>query len=462
MSERMSPSEAVMWAVEKDPALRSDFCNLTLLDRAPDDRRLQAKIEHALVEMPRLAQRVVSAPLRLVPPEWRPDPTFELDYHLRHVALPEPGATRQLLDLAAGLCAPPLDRSRPLWEFTVVKGLEHGRAALLQKIHHTITDGVGGLRLSLSLVDTERDPQYGMHSLLRDAVADHPLTGDPVGRDSPIDVMRDALADATRAGLETAWRASSGLARVAIHPTVLTRALGSIRRQVLVAGAARSPLMAHHSLARRFDMLSVPLDRLHEVARVLGGSVNDAFVTGVTGGLGGYHERMGIPVDDLRMAMPVSMRGAGDAAANRFAPSRVLVPTGPKDPAQRFREVHRRLERIREEPALGAVEPLAALTAGLPTSVLVGLMHTQTRTIDFAASNLRGSPVPLYMGGARIDATYPMGPRAGCPLNVTVISYCGALCIGIHSDPAAITDPDAFVECLRESFDALLAPIPSA
>ena len=154
----MSASEAVMWAVEKDPALRSDFANITVLDQAPSERRLHATIRRALAAIPRLGERVVSPPLRIAPPEWRPDPTFDLEYHLRHVAVPEPGTMRELLDLAASITGPPLDRSRPLWEFTLIEGLEGGRCALLQRMHHTITDGVGAMKLSLSLVDLERDP----------------------------------------------------------------------------------------------------------------------------------------------------------------------------------------------------------------------------------------------------------------------------------------------------------------
>ncbi len=98
----------------------------------------------------------MSPPLRIAPPEWRTDPTIDLDYHLRRVALPEPGSMRDLLDVAATLTATPLDRSRPLWEFTLLEGLADGRSALLQRVHHTVTDGVGGLKLSLSLVDFER------------------------------------------------------------------------------------------------------------------------------------------------------------------------------------------------------------------------------------------------------------------------------------------------------------------
>src|SRR6476646_633339 len=168
----MSPSEAVMWAVEKDPALRSDFCNVTILDTLPAEDRLRATVERAIVAIPRLVDRVVSPPLRIAAPEWRPDPTFELDYHIRRIAIPEPASMRDCLDVAQITTAPPLDRSRPLWEFTLVEGLEGGRAALLQRLHHTSADGVGGMRLSLSLVDLERAPAP------RAAEAVHAIAGD--------------------------------------------------------------------------------------------------------------------------------------------------------------------------------------------------------------------------------------------------------------------------------------------
>jgi hypothetical protein len=112
---------------------------------------------------------------------------------------------------------------------------------------------------------------------------------------------------------------------------------------------------------------------------------------------------------------------------------------------------------VKREPALGAAGSLARLVAALPTALLVTLTRNQARTIDFATSNLRGSPADLYTGGARIAANFPMGPRTGCALNVTLLSYKGSLDLGLNLDPAAITDPAALVECLDESFAALLA-----
>ncbi len=466
----MSASEAVMWAVEKDPALRSDFANITILDRAPSERRLHDTIRRALAAIPRLGERVVSPPLRIAPPEWRPDPTFDLEYHLRHVAIPERGTTRGLLDLAASITGPPLDRSRPLWEFTLVEGLEGGRCALVQRMHHTITDGVGAMRLSLSLVDLERDPAPDDLAEIR-AVADDVQASrrdaaveDPIDRDGAIDVIRDALRYSVNEAAELALHAASSSLTTLTHPRNIVGAgrrsielLRSLRRQVLVTDRGRSEMFAVRSLARRYDTLGFDFDPIHRAGKAHGASVNDVFVTAVARALGQFHREFGETIDELRMAMPVSTRDRGDFAANRFAPSRIMVPVIDGPAADHLLAVHDAVHNVRSEPAIDAADVLAALTAGVPTAALVGLFRAQTRTIDFATSNLRGSPIDLYLGGGRIEASYPMGPRAGVPVNVTMMSYCGELHLGIHSDPAAIVDAELLLDCLRNSFAELAA-----
>ncbi len=466
----MSDAEAIMWAVEKDPALRSDFTNISILERVPDAARVRAKVEQAIEAIPRLGDRVVAPPFRLATPEWVPDHDLDLDYHLRTVAVPAPGGMRQLLDVAAAVAATPLDRSRPLWEFTVVEGLEGGRAAFLQKVHHTITDGVGGVKLSLSLLDFEPDPPAPPEpSPLQRIVADAETQrraetfADPVRRVSPANAVGQAVTYSVRQqlgrvgrGLESAARvmASRESARRGINDAV--RLGESVRRQLLVTDPARSPLLDRRSLALRFERFDVPLTTAKAVAAKLGGSVNDVYVTGIAGALGLYHERMGVPCDELRMAMPISTRGDDEESANSFTPARVLVPVQPKDPATRFQRVHERLHGLRDEPAVTAAGSLAGFLAALPTSMLVALTRSQARTIDFATSNLRGSPVDLYLAGARIEANYPMGPRAACALNVTLLSYRDSLDMGINIDPAAVSDPATLLDCLDESFGALL------
>jgi len=443
----MSDAEAVMWAVEKDPALRSDFCNLTILDERPTDERLLATLERALASIPRLRQRVIGAPLRIVPPEFADDPTLDINAHVRVVAVPAPGDERALLDLCGALAEQPLDRARPLWEFTLIDGLPDGRAALLQKVHHAITDGVGGLRLSLALVDFERDP---------DQPADEAPAPEevPVRRDTPLGVARRSVSDATLRGIGAARGAMGKAAGVITRPTELparatnaARFVGSLQRQALVTNAARSDVMTGRSLRRRFDVLELSLPAIHAASQRLGGSINDAFVTGLASALGRYHERLGSAVSELRLAMPVSTRAPGDReTTNAFVPARVLVPIQPAyDIPGLFADVSDRLGVAKTEDALHAAGGLAALASPLPTSLLVAVTRSQTRTIDFAASNLRGSPVPLYLSGARIIASYPFGPRTACALNVTLLSYCDDLHLGLNIDPAAITDIDAFL-----------------
>jgi len=232
----------------------------------------------------------------------------------------------------------------------------------------------------------------------------------------------------------------------------------SVRRQVLVTDACHSPLMAERSLGRHHEVLQLPLARVKVAARRRGGTLNDLYVTGVAGALGIYHERMGVSCDELRMAMPVSLReGSTGSGANAFAPTRVLVPVQPKEPGPRFAAIHEVLADVRTEPVLTAVGSLSALLAPLPTAVLVNLARSQARTIDFATSNLRGSPVPLYLGGRKIEASFPMGPRSGVALNATLLSYCDSLDVGLNLDPTAITDAPALMGALDESFGALLA-----
>ncbi|HYL53473.1 MAG TPA: wax ester/triacylglycerol synthase domain-containing protein [Acidimicrobiia bacterium] len=455
---RMSDTEAIMWAVEKDPALRSDFCNLTILDRRPSDERMRATMERALAAIPRLRQRVIGAPLRLVPPEFADDPNLDVESHVRVVGVPPPGDERAFFDLCGSLSEQSLDRARPLWEFTIIDGMAGGRAALLQKVHHAITDGVGGLRLSLAMVDFERDPEPV------EAPDDHVPSG-AVRHDTPLDVTRQAIADAATRRIG-AVRSVIGTAGHAVtHPLELpskageaARFVGSLQRQSFVSDPARSDVLTDRSLRRRFEVHALVLSELHAAARSLGGSINDAFVTGLASALGRYHQRFGSDVEELRVAMPVSTRQRGDReTTNAFAPVRLLVPIQPAhDVVALFKEMHDRLEAAKGESAVTAAAGLAGLVSGLPTSLLVALTRSQTRTIDFAASNLRGSPVPLYLAGARILANYPFGPRTGSPLNVTMLSYCDELHLGCNIDPAAVVDPEAFLIDLRDAYAELI------
>jgi diacylglycerol O-acyltransferase / wax synthase len=452
---RMTDVEALMWNLEKDPRLSSSIASLTILDRPPDRDRLRSRLALAVQGVPRLRQRVVPALGRLAPPEWRDDPDFDLDRHMRWIALPAPGDDDQLCELAAQLSAAVYDRTRPLWEFIVIEGLQGGRAAMLQRLHHTITDGEGGVRMSAQFLDLERGATEPMVTL--DPVPPAPEPG------SLLETAAATVAHDLRRALGVARRAGETAAGLVLDPPALVRTGGDVAatvqsavRQLAVTDPARSPLWRHRSTRRHLEILSVPFDEAKVAAATLGGSLNDFFVAGATGAAGAYHRARGVEIDDLRMAMPISTRTDRSAGGNAFSPTRVLVPAGLSDPRERFAEVHRRLAGTKSERGLALVQGAAGVFNLLPTSVLVRVALNQVETVDFTTSNVRGAPFDLYLAGARILSNHPLGPLGGTAWNLTLMSYAGSLDMGLHVDTGAVDDPAGLKEALKASFDELL------
>lgn len=451
----MSDVEALMWTLEKDPHLSASIANLTLLDRVPDVDRLRARLGHAVAAVPRLRQRVVPAPAHLAPPEWRDDPELDLRHHVRSLALPAPGSMRQLLDLACDIANRPFDRTRPLWEFIVVEGLEGGGAAMIQKLHHSIADGEGSIRMSEQFVDLERDAEDPIAPARAVPAED---VGGPVG--SAVDTLTHNL----RRGAGVARRAVEATAGLAVHPSRIPDVVNdavelgrSAGRQLLVVDHARSPLWTERSLRRQLEILQVPFDEAKAAAKALGGSLNDLFVTAAAGGAGAVHRAAGQPVDELRISMPVSTRGDGSAGGNAFTPTRVLIPVGIEDPRARFAAVQARLAPTKQERALSLTGAMAGAAGLLPTSALVRLARQQVETVDFAISNVRGAPFPLYIAGARMLANHPVGPTGGTAWNLTLMSYDGHLDLGLHVDAGAVADPVELRDAIAAEMAALLA-----
>jgi len=177
----------------------------------------------------------------------------------------------------------------------------------------------------------------------------------------------------------------------------------------------------------------------------------------VAGGAGAYHRARGAPVDVLRMAMPISTRKDDNAGGNSFVPTRMLVPAGIEDPIDRFDAMREIVGATRADRVVGMAESFAGVANLLPTSVLVRLARQQTETIDFTASNVRAAPFDLYIAGARVQSTYPIGPMAGTAFNLTMLSYSGGLYLGLHIDSRAIADPPLLRDCVETSFGELIA-----
>jgi WS/DGAT/MGAT family acyltransferase len=412
-------------------------------------------MEHAVAMVPRLRQHVVPALGRLAPPEWRDGEDFDLDDHLHWVALPAPGTMRQLLDLAASIVQAPFDRTRPLWEFVVIEGLEDGRAAMVQKLHHAIADGEGSIRMSEQFIDLARDAT--------EPIAPERPAPEPIATNL-VETTVDTLTHQLRRGLGVAHRTVGGGAGLLRDPRRavclvedVVEAGRSTLRQVAVSDPARSPLWRDRSLRRQIDTMQVPLDDAKLAAKALGGSLNDIFVAAAAGGAGRYHRALGAPVDELRITMPVSTRTDASAGGNAFTPTRVLVPAGIEDPVERFDAIRERLDTTKRERAVGLIDGLAGLANLLPTSVAVRLARQQVETVDFATSNVRGAPFPLFIAGARILANYPVGPTGGTAWNLTLMSYDGHLDMGLNTDLGAVADPELLRDSIAAEFASLIA-----
>ena len=452
---RMSDADALMWNIEKDPALRSTITSVFVFDRTIDRDVLRDRIDRVSRVVPRLRQRVRANPLSIAPPRWEVDPYFDLGFHLWWLKAPGKGTLRDLLAVAEPVAMSGFDRARPLWRAVVVEGLEGGRSALVMKIHHAITDGVGGMKIQLELLDLEPDAP------LRDMP---PLP--EVHVMSQTERFVDAFNHERRRQLGMLKRSAPGVLSGAIsalsHPAETlestTELAASVGRVLRPTSHPLSPLMTARSLSMRFDTLTIPLDQAKKAAKKGGGKLNDAFVGGVARGLYRYHLHHGIDGDELRMAIPISVRSTTEpaVAGNAFVPARIELKIDQEDPIDTMRDVRARVEEARHEPANELVDPVSNVLNRLPTTALTALFGSMVKAVDFTTSNVPGAPFPVYLAGARMEAQFPFGPLAGAALNITLLSYQNDLNIGVVSDPAAVPDADLLMEHLRAGFDDIL------
>lgn len=451
---RMSDAERLMWRLDRDPHLSSTFANISILDRPVDLDRFRRRLEVATLMVPRLRQRVHEAPGGFSAPVWVDDPDFCLDDHVRRIALPRPGTMRQLTDLAALITADPFERSRPLWQFWLIEGLKGGRSALLQKLHHAVADGEGSVALAMAYLDLERhtpDPDVPEH--VREASHTAPES-DYLGREA----MRDVVTGSLRLPMGLIRQIRELLA----DPTQLPDATASladtvrgVMSQLSDVDKARSPVWVKRSARRHLEVLRAPFSDTKAAARRLGGTLNTAFVTVAADAASRYHERVGVPVESLRASMAVSTR-TENSGSNAFSLVRMLVPTAPMAIEERFAAIHEASQHARAGTSTESLDAIAAVATSLPSSVVNRLARVQAHTVDFATSNVRGAPVPVFIAGAQLLENYPLGPLVGVSFNLTLLSYHGSLDMGLHIDPAAVEDTALLRRCIERSVKRLI------
>jgi diacylglycerol O-acyltransferase len=407
--------------------------------------------------VPRYRQKLAVPPLETGRPLWVDDPNFNLEYHLRHTALPEPGSEDQLRALAARIHSQRLDRTKPLWELWLVQGLEDGRFALISKTHHALVDGVAGVDLATVLFDLEPVPPAIPHE------------GEPwVPQREPSAL--EMAGRGVRGAVELPFSVAGRALRAAAHPGgSLGVARESLEGVAEVAWAALNPapdtpLNVPIGPHRRFVMIRSELSDFKLVKDMFGGTVNDVVLTVVAGGLRRWLRSRGVRTEglELRALVPVSIRAADERGdmGNRLAAMRGPLPVYVEDPVARLQVVRTAMDGLKESKQAVGAEVLAGVQNLAPPTILAqaSRINFSTRLFNLLVTNVPGPQFPLYALGRELQDLFPVAflPRDHA-IAVAIMSYNGGMDFGLLGDYDAMPDLDAVGRMFEQARDELVA-----
>ena len=445
---------------------------------------IRETIRERLHLLPPFRWRLVRVPFDLDYPYWAEDPAFDLDFHLRELALPEPGDAATLAEQSARIIARPLDHRRPLWELYLIHGLPEGRKAILTKLHHAAVDGASGAEIFSILFDLSPDGRA-----IEPAPAGAPARPLP----GQVSMLARGLAGVPRQPLRAVRSLPRALPHLDTVPTIRNvpgvASLASLSRHVARAlprttdggilegrrlSAPRTSLNNRISPHRRAAFTRLSLDDVKTVKNHFGVTVNDVVVTMCAAALREWLAARGeLPAEPLVAGVPVSVRTTAQVGTfgNRVSTMLVPIPTDEADPLARLRRANEVLRNAKERhkavPAtvlqdFNHAVPPALFARAAKVTARVATAHPSQAAINVIISNVPGSPLPLYIAGARQEAMFPLsGVLDGVGLNLTVMSYCGGLDVGIVADREIAEDLFPLAEAVGRALDELVALVPA-
>jgi WS/DGAT/MGAT family acyltransferase len=420
----------------------------------PLDRFIE-NIESKIHLISRYQQLVVPAPLGIGRPTWEFDPSFDVGNHVREVVLEPPGTPEQLFAAASRIHETCLDRSRPLWEIYLVRGLQDGSTGMISKVHHCMVDGVGGISLLMIVLDPSPDT---------------PSTATAKEYDPPpvpgaFERASDAFFDFLSEGLDTVTDIEERLLDVTTGAGGdWLKMMGASLRTALpyfLFPARKTPFNRPFSGQRSMTGLAAPLAEVNSIRKVTGGTVNDAALAVLGGAVARYLEGHGEDVSEriLRIFTPVNVRHSSEEGphGNRFSMLLVEVPAGEKDPVARLRVISERTSRLKREHVSEGVERISNAVFAMPVPVSKALIDFGALPLDqmgnMVCTNVPGPRFPLYTIGHEMKSMYPIVPIAwemgiGC----AIASYNGTLYLGLNADVGAAPDAHLLRDYLVESY----------
>lgn len=458
--DRLTSLDAAFLELES-PAVHMHVGSVGIFEAGPlahrdgglDFDRLLEVCQAGLVRAPRFRQKLAATPL-IGNPVWVDDDHFDLQYHVRHTALPHPGDERQLKRLAGRIMSQKLDRNRPMWELWFVEGVEGDRLGVISKIHHCLIDGISGVDLLAAFMGKDKD-----YRLKR---CEHRWVPRPAPEASTL--VRD----------EILRRASLPLRVLGAAPTAFGTPLSTLRGASRVASGFREAVSASISAAsptplnqpigphRRFDWLRFELGEVKAIGKNLGGTINDVVLACVAGAVRAYLKMRGESVDDIdfRAFVPVSTRSDAERGklGNRVSMLVARLPVDEKNPRRRMERVIGETRHLKESSQAVGTEVIEEISDWTSTAVLTAFSRTAAaaRSYNMVVTNVPGPPFPVFMEGSRMLACYPLVPLfENQALGIALLSYDGSLFWGFNADRGLLPDLHAFVDAVEQELGAL-------
>jgi WS/DGAT/MGAT family acyltransferase len=434
------------WLGMEDPTNLMMVTGVLILDGKVEIKRLRTLLDKRLAPFGRFHQRVVRPRTRGSLPHWQDEAGFDIDNHVSHVALPEPGGDKALRELVSELMSTPLDTTKPLWHVHVIDGYDSG-SVVLARIHHSIADGIALVRVMLSLTDATPTAAPGRRRIEKTNHAG-PLDWLPsaVGRgiaagqrllDNP-----SRVGDLARLGAEGAYR----LGRlVALPPDPQTAFKGELGRRKRAAWS--NP---------------VPLEDFKAIGKAFGATVNDVLVATATGALRRYLERRGETTAgvSIRASVPVNLRPPDEAhrLGNSFGLVFLTLPVGTVDPVRRLRSIKKEMDDLKRSPEALIAYGVLNLMGLAPVEVeKLGLRFFGSKATA-VLTNVPGPREPLYLAGRKLHKVMFWVPQSGrLGLGISILSYAGGVMLGVATDEGLVRDPERIVEAFGQEFAALKA-----
>jgi diacylglycerol O-acyltransferase / wax synthase len=406
--------------------------------------------------VPRFRQKLAYPPAQAGRPFWIDDPNFNLEYHVRHSALPAPGSEEQLRRTAGRVFSQQLDRTKPLWELWLVQGLTRKRFALVTKTHHALVDGISGVDIATVLFDLKPVPE--------------PAETDRDWVPSPEPSSVALAAKGVEGVLGTPIRLARRIGQAIEHPEASVRQVAGALEGVGEIGwafanpAPKLPLNVEIGSHRRYVWVRSDLAQFKKVKDILGGTVNDVVLAVVAGGLRDWLRSRGIRTQglELRAQVPVSIRAPDERGqlGNRLAAMRAPLPIYIDDPVRRLRVVTQAMRGLKQsKQALGA-EVISRFNDFAPPTLLAqaARINFSTRLFNLVVTNVPGPQVPLYMLGRELEDCFPVGflpPNQA--LFVAIMSYNGGINFGMLADYDSMDDVDLVADGIERSIAELVA-----